>query len=432
MKRYINKAIKVLFSIMVIMGAIACNEEDLSGIPSSAKNLIALSAKIDADETGSTRASVSPDNNFPNEAQVAVLAYINNNNETPYINNEKANVENDGLLPYYYLAWQEGKEQYWPDEQELWITAYNPLNNKDSHSNNKLNIALHPENWRITPDVIVADPVTTKYLPNTPVGLSFHHIMSSLNIKVKSADGDAQLGKVKLFIEENQSARFYNLKTTQWEKSTTPTPSANYLLSENTPLSSIPVNLNSTPVLLFPGMEQFVRLTVDKKLLDGSYDAISMKLSDIKDKTGTPIPLLLPGIRSTLTLSLKSTNFSVDNFSLQEWGRVVNKDIINPSTRIVINVYSLDIERYKKIQSIRIISLGKEYRAIVASILSSAFPFSVLTENLDELPQSLGVYSQLIIYMTDNSVFKIPFSMYQYRYDENRLILTIDSEAFNQ
>ncbi|KAA6311208.1 hypothetical protein EZS27_037619, partial [termite gut metagenome] len=324
---------------------------------------------------------------------------------------------------------------YWPDEQELWITAYNPLNNKDSHSNNKLNIALHPENWRMTPDVIVADPVTTKYLPNTPVDLSFHHIMSSLNIKVKSADGDTQLGKVELSIEENQSARFYNLKTTQWEKSTSLTPSANYLLSENTSLSSIPVNLNSTPVLLFPGMEQFVKLTVDKKSPDGSYDAISMKLSDIKDNTGTPIPLLLPGVRSTLTLSLKSTNFSVDNYSLQEWG-VVNKDIDTPAPsargQIVINVYSLDIKRYKKIQSIQIISLGKEYRAIITSILSSAFPFSVLTEDLDELPQSLGVYSQLIIYMTDNSVFKIPFSMYQCQYDANRLILTIDSEAFNQ
>ncbi|KAA6327477.1 hypothetical protein EZS27_023541, partial [termite gut metagenome] len=342
------------------------------------------------------------------------------------------------LLPYYYLAWQEGKEQYWPDEQELWITAYNPLNNKDSHSNNKLNIALHPENWRMTPDVVVADPVTTKYFPNTPVDLSFHHIMSSLNIKMKSADGDAQLGKVELFIEENQSARFYNLKTTQWEKSTASTPSANYLLSENTSLSSIPVNLNSTSVLLFPGMEQFVRLTVDKKLLDGSYGAISMKLSDIKDKTGTPIPVLLPGVRSTLTLSLKSTNFSVDNYSLQEWevvdaGRATMHTEGEKEGQIEINVRRinpLDSEIYKKIQSIQIISGGKEYRTIVTS--TSPLTFSALTGTLNELPQYLDTQSQLIVYMTDNSVWKIPFSMYQYQYDENRLILTIDSEAFNQ
>jgi hypothetical protein len=434
------------------MGVIACNEqeEDLFNIPSSVKNLISLSAKTDANETGEAMSFVSV-GDFPNavnnQAQVAVLAYITSNpNETPYINHEKADVVSNSAIPYYHLAWQEGKEQYWPDEQELLITAYNPLNTKDNHSNNKLNISLHPEDWEITPDVIVADPVTAKYLPNTSVDLSFRHIMSSLNIKMKNVDEDIQFDKVEIFIEENQSARFYNLQTAQWEKSIAFTPSVNYLLNKNIFISSTPVNLSSTPILFFPGMEQFVKLVVYRKLSDGSNDTISMKLSDIKDNTGTPVSLLLPGTKSTLTLSLKSTIFSVDNCNLQEWG-VVNKDIINvlpsppsppspptPSTRrgqIEINVY-LDTERFKKIQSIQLISGGKEYRAMVTSILPLAFPFSALTENLDELPQYLGTQSQLIIYMTDNSVWKIPFSMYQYQYDENRLILTIDSEAFNQ
>ncbi|KAA6342602.1 hypothetical protein EZS27_009672 [termite gut metagenome] len=430
---------KAFFLLVVIMGAIACNEEeDLSGIPSSVKNPISLSAKIDANETGEAMTRISPTNNFPNEAQVAILAYATNNyNETLHINHEKADVVNNNALPYYYLAWQEGREQYWPGGQELWITAYNPLNTKDDKSNDKLKISLHPQNWEITPDVIAADPVTTKYLPNTTVDLSFHHIMSSLNINMKSTDENAQLGKVELSIEENQSARFYNLKTTQWETTTILTPSVNYLLNENISLSSIPVNLTSTPILFFPGMEQFVRLTVDKKSPDGSYGTVSMKLSDIKDNTGAPIPLLLPGVKSTLTLSLKSTMvFSVDNYNLQEWG-VVNRNIINPPPpsmrgQIEINVYSLDTERFKKIQSIKLISRGKEYRAIVTSILPLTFPVSVLTENLDALPQYLDGESQLIIYMTDNSMWEIPFSMYRYQYDENRLILTISSEAFNQ
>ncbi|KAA6339818.1 hypothetical protein EZS27_012277 [termite gut metagenome] len=433
---------KAFFSIVVIMGAIACNEEDdLSGIPPSVKNPISLSAKIDANETGEAMTRVSPINNFPNEAQVAVLAYVANNyNETLHINHEKADVVNNNALPYYYLAWQEGREQYWPDGQELWITAYNPLNTKDEKSNDKLKISLHPQNWEITPDVIAADPVTTKYLPNTSVDLSFHHIMSSLNIKMKSADENAQLGKVELSIEENKSARFYNLKTTQWEETTTTlTPSVNYLLSENISLSSIPINLSSTPILFFPGMEQFVRLTVYKKSPDGSYGAISMKLSDIKDNTGTPIPLLLPGVRSTLTLSLKSTMvFSVDNCSLQEWevidaGRATMHTEGEKEGQIEINVRRinpLDSEIYIKIQSIQIISGGKEYRTIVTSI--SPLTFSALTEKLGELPKFLDIQSQLIIYMTDNSVWKIPYSMYWYRYDENRPILTIDSEAFIQ
>jgi hypothetical protein len=181
-------------------------------------------------------------------------------------------------------------------------------------------------------------------------------------------------------------------------------------------------------------MEQFVKLTVYQKLLDGSYGTISMKLSDIKDNTGTPISLLLPGIKSTLTLSLKPTMvFSVDNCSLQEW-EVIDAGRATMHTegegQIEINVYSLDTERYKKIQSIKLISSGKEYRAIVTSISLSTSPFSALTENLKELPEHLDNQSQLIIYMTDNSMWKIPFSMYQYRYDENRLILTIDSKAF--
>jgi hypothetical protein len=425
------------------MGIIACNEkeEDLSNISSSVKNLIALSAKMDANDKGKTitRASVS---DFPNaandKAQVAILAYRTNNyNETPYINHENADVVSDTVLPYYYLAWQEGREQYWPDEQELLITAYNPLNTKDSNSNNKLKISLHPKDWEITPDVIVADLVTTKYLPQTPVDLSFNHIMSSLNIKMKGADGDAQLSKVEIFIAENQSTRFYNLETAQWEKTTVLTPSVNYLLTENLSLSSTtPINLSSTPILFFPGMEQFVKLIVYKKLPNGSHGTISMKLSDIKDNAGTPISLLLPGIKSTLTLSLKSTMvFSVDNYSLSEWEVVNVADKLIPGTRgqIEINVRKdsiLDSEIYKEFQSIKLISGGKEYRAGITS--TSSFAFSALTENLDELPQSLDTQSQLIIYMIDNSIWKIPFSMYQHQYAENRLILTIDSEAFNQ
>ncbi|KAA6333179.1 hypothetical protein EZS27_018386 [termite gut metagenome] len=443
MKRYIiNKTIKTFFPVVVVVGAIACHEkeEDLSNISSWVKNPISLSAKIDADATGEAMTRISPISDFPNavnnEAQVAVLAYVANDDDaTPYINHEKADVVSDNILPYYYLTWQEEREQYWPDEQKLLITAYNPLHTKDNDSNNKLKISLHPQNREITPDVIVADPVTAKYTPNTSIDLSFHHIMSSLNIKMKSVDGDAQLGKVELFIEENQSARFYNLQTAQWEKPTVLTPSVNYLLSENISLSSTPVNLSSTPILLFPGMEPFVKLTIYKKLLDGSYGTISMKLSDIKDNTGTPVSLLLPGIKSTLTLSLKSTNFSVDNCSLQEWG-FVNKDIINALSsthrQIEISVKKsdfLDMEIYKNIQGIQLISDDKEYRAMVTS--TSPLTFSALTENLDELPQSLDAQSQLILYMTDNSVWEIPFSMYQYRYDENRLILTIDSEAFN-
>jgi hypothetical protein len=251
-------------------------------------------------------------------------------------------------------------------------------------------------------------------------------------MKSAGADENAQLGKVELSIEENQSARFYNLKTTQWEKTTTLTPSVNYLLNENISLSSIPVNLNSTPILLFPGMEQFVRLTVYKKSPDGSYGTVSMKLSDIKDKTGTPLPLLLPGVKSTLTLSLKSTMvFSVDYYKLQEWA-VVN---ISIDKRIEINVpktYSTDTGIYENIQGIQIISGGKEYRAMVTSTSSSTFVFSALTEKLSELPQSLDSQSELIIYMTDNSIWKIPFSTYQYQYDENRFILTINREAFIQ
>ncbi|KAA6336410.1 hypothetical protein EZS27_015422, partial [termite gut metagenome] len=268
MKRYIiNKTIKAFFLVVVIMGVIACNEkeEELSNISSSMKNLISLSAKMDADETGKaiTRASVG---NFPNavnnEAQVAVLAYITNDYDAApsYINHEKADVVSNDILPYYYLAWQKGREQYWPNEQELLITAYNPIHTKDEKSNNKLRISLHPKDWKTNPDVIVADPVTAKYLSGTSVDLSFRHIMSSLTIKMKSANGDAQLGKVEIFIEENQSTRLYNLKTTQWENVLTSSAFANYLLSENISLSSTPVNLSSTPVLFFPGMEQFVTL----------------------------------------------------------------------------------------------------------------------------------------------------------------------------
>jgi hypothetical protein len=188
-------------------------------------------------------------------------------------------------------------------------------------------------------------------------------------------------------------------------------------------------------------MEQFVKLTVYKKSPDGSYGTISMKLSDVKDNTGTPISLLLPGVKSTLTLSLKSTMiFSVNNYDLQEWG-VVNAD--NPVYKmpIVINVQNInlfDLGIYSKIQSVKIISGGREYRAMVASTsISTSFStsvFSALTEKLSELPKFLGPYSQLVLYMTDGSIWKFPFSMYQYQYqyDENKLILTIDSEAFNQ
>ncbi|KAA6319063.1 hypothetical protein EZS27_031002, partial [termite gut metagenome] len=115
---------------------------------------------------------------------------------------------------------------------------------------------------------------------------------------------DVQLSKAELFIEENQSERFYNLKTTQWEKLTVSTPAVNYLLSANIALSSTPVNLSPAPMLFFPGMEPFIRLTVYKKLPDGSYDTVSMKLSDVKDNAGDPVQILLAGIQSTLTLSL--------------------------------------------------------------------------------------------------------------------------------
>jgi hypothetical protein len=441
----IHKTGKIFFSLMAIVGVIACNEqeEDVSGIPSPAKNPISLSAKIGNNET-MTRTLVS---DFPNavnnQAQVTVLAYIANHpDETPYINHEKVNVGANSTLPGYFLAWQKGKEQYWPSgEQELLLTAYNPIYTKDSNSNNRLTISLHPENWEMTPDVIVADPITAKYLPDMPVDLSFRHIMSSLNIKMKSASGDdVQVNKVELSIENNQSARFYNLKTAQWEKPAASTPSVNYLLSENIFLHSTPVNLSPAPILFFPGMEQFVRLTVYEKLSDSSYHTISMKLSDIKDSTGTPVPLLLPGVKSTLTLSLQSLTmvFNVDNCILQEWG-VVNSNIINTlsSTRrqIEINmtvIKPLHIALCEKIQSVAIMSSSKEYRAMITSASLSAFVFSALTANLNEMPKSLDDRSQLTIYLKDNSIWTVPFSMYQHHYENDRLVLDIDSEIFDQ
>jgi hypothetical protein len=426
--------------MMVIMGAIACNEqeEDLRTLPSE-KNLISLSAQVDANETGETmtRLSVS---NFPNavgeEAQVAILAYATDSySQYLYINHEKANVVSNGLLPYYYLAWQKGKEQYWPGGEELLITAYNPLSAKDDKSDNQLKIALHPEKWENTLDVIAADPVTAKYAPSIVVDLSLRHIMSSLNIKMKKEDEDVQLDKIEILIDGNQSIRFYNLKTALWENSTALTPPITYPLNKDQSSRSTPIDLNSTPILLFPGMEQFVTLKVYKKPQNGIYDIISVRLNNVKDNTGAPVSLLLPGIKSTLTLTLTAANvFSVESCILQKWN-VVNAGNATLTTqrRIEIKMQtdsSLDSSIYEEIRGIKIISNGKEYSAIVTS--TSPLTLSAFTENLKELPQSLGDQSRLVIYMKDNSMWEIPFSQYECQYNQDSLVLTINNEALNQ
>jgi hypothetical protein len=453
MKKIItSKLIKIfLFAVVAIM-AIACNEND------DFLDKIILSAKTDnSAETDNTETRANA-GDFPNaingRAQVAILAYtagIHQNNNDFRIDHVVTDVGSSNGLSYK-LIWQEGKEQYWPNnyKDDIIFTGYNPINLKSD--NDQLAITLSAGEGH-TPDVIVADLIR-KNPKTSSVDLSFRHIMSGLTILMKNPNTESPVRLLKTEITiEGGNTKNYDLKTGQWDNREDNQKESStfvyYTLENNIWLPSTETVLNSTPLLFFPGMEQYVTLTVYKEI-KGEAVPYSMRLSDIKDISGNTTNILSQGKQSILLLSVELNQLVVENYFLQDWIINVNN---NPTTTLQIeDIFRIeveiqrngipDIEMSKKISSIELIGYYDSYRIPLKPLDEE--DRVVLTSTLRSFPKREDIaFYQLIVHLNNGTSKEVPRWKYDYHYHyalkeslltsimENSLIIEIESDALD-
>jgi hypothetical protein len=436
-----SKWIKIFLFAVVTITVIACNEK---GDDFFDKNAIILSANTENTET---RANAG---DFPNaingKAQVAIFAYT----ERIYQNAGDFRIDHviadvgAGNGSSYKLLWQEGKEQYWPNDykDDIIFTGYNPINLKSD--NNQLKISLSAGEGH-TPDVIVADLIR-KNSKTSVVNLPFRHVMSSLMILMEDSNAESpiRLHKMEITIE-GSNTRNYDLKAGRWgNPEDNPKEGSTfvyYTSEDNMLLSSTEIVLNSTPLLFFPGMEQYVTLTVYKEI-KGEVIPVSMRLSDIKDRYGNAINILQQGKQSILLLSvgLSQLQFVVVEYFLQDW-IIDSQPTLKLEKKIEIEIQrngAPDIETCKRISSIELIRDNNSNR-ISLELLEEEGRVAV-TSTLRNLPEKEDITAYRLIVHLNNGVTKeIPVGKYDYHYAvkkrdnviEHSLIIKIEGDALN-
>jgi hypothetical protein len=207
-------------------------------------------------------------------------------------------------------------------------------------------------------------------------------------------------------------------------------------------LSSTETTLNSTPLLFFPDMEQNITLTVYKEI-KGEVIPFSMRLSDIKDRSGNTVNILRQGKQAILLLSVEveveqpeqpPIALVLEGCILQDWIPTINPPATSTLKRekiflIEVGVQRngvLDMQTCEKISSIELV--GYYYSSYRISLKLSEEGRAVLTNTLLNLPEREDITAyQLIVYLHNGMSKEIPRWKYNYHYT----VKEWDNEAEN-
>jgi hypothetical protein len=257
--------------------------------------------------------------------------------------------------------------------------------------------------------------------------------MSGLTILMKNPNAELPVRLLRAEITiEGGNTRNYDLKTGQWKNREDNQEEGStfvyYTLEDNMLLSSTETVLNNTPILFFPDMEQYVTLTVYREV-KGEVIPFSMRLSDMKDRSGNTVNILKQGKQATLLLSVeieqpeRPVELFVERYVLQDWITTINPPVtitfkIEKIFRIEVEIQRNgvpDIKTCKKISSINLEGSDHSYRVSLKPPTEEGS--AVLTNTLRNLPEREDITAyQLIVYLNDGTSKEVPIWKYNYHY----------------
>ena len=193
-----NKLFIGLATIAAVLTFASCSsdEQELMSHPSKARTITFTTS------LSTTRATNDPQAGTSLSTGSALAIWAINNSSSEVLNNgdnEQYSVNGSGTLTPKTAA----NTMTWPDGATLDFYAYAPYNN--GYSYNAANTfavqADQTSDGYLTSDLVLAQATNKTYNAETPVALSFKHLMSKINITIQKATGaEVDLSKAKVTI----------------------------------------------------------------------------------------------------------------------------------------------------------------------------------------------------------------------------------------